>query len=901
MNSEIMAAYSDYYGMGNNRQLTGKEGRSADTKRYLLLSFFVPCFLVGICWILQGVHPFGSRQILVTDFWHQYFPFANILHEKLQSFSSLLYTWESGLGSDFIAMMAYYAASPLNLLTIFIPDAFLRDGLTLILLLKIGFAGLFTGMLLKYTFRRNDISLCFFSSLYALCSFILGYSWNIIWIDTVALLPLVMLGVMKIVCEKKCSLYTIALALSLISNYYIGLFICIFTVIAFFCICLFRCTGFKHFIFSGFRISAATAVGAGLASFILIPAYFALQLTNSADNTFPSEISFYEEWLDILANISAFREPTVKEGLPNLYCGVICVPLAGMFLSSKKVSFREKIAALLVLAFIIVSCNMNILNFIWHGFHVTNMLPYRFSFLFSFVMVIMAYRAFDLVLSGGIRFSDSIAMAVFAAGLFAVTWYSERTDKQTDAMWLSFAVSLFYVLVMFLYERKLFKPFAMCAVLSVGLLFEMFVHVRTSTEAVGTSDYVSYPTKSTEVSKLLDEIKNMDDDLFSRTEMSTWYTLNDPALYSYNGVSQFSSMANKNVTTFLKSIGLPGSEAGNRYYYALSSPLTNMFTGIKYIISRNGAVLDTKTLRLVAGEDSVMAYRNKYSLPIGFMTDEDVLTYDSHMYSNPFDAQNALFSKATGIDEPLFMPIDVTHTAHEGMAEGRGVYRNGYGNYSFTADQEADSHTFKFNFVPEKDSVLYAYFWADGVSNVQILHDNVNMGNYSVTKQQGFIAPIGSCNAGVKATVSADIKDENVKSGTLRIYVCSLNMNLLEQGYQKLAAGAIDLEEFSDTGMTGTVNAENDGLCYFSIPQENGWTAYVNGEKTETETVGGAMLAVPVKKGIHTVKLKYVPEGFTEGIIITLVSFIILIAVLLKEYKFVYRIKQRVQHKEKRV
>lgn len=871
---------------GTNNQLNTNK---ADARCYLLLSFFVPCILVGICWAFLGVHPFGDRQILVTDFWHQYFPFANILHGKLQSLSSLYYTWESGLGSNFIAMMAYYAASPLNLLTIFFPSAFLRDGLTLILLIKIGCAGLFTGMSLRYTFRRSDISICFFAVMYALCSYILGYSWNIIWIDTVALLPLVMLGVMQLVRDKKITLYSAALAFSLVSNYYIGLFICIFTVIAFFCIALFECKGFKHFIFSGFRMLASTAIGIGLGAFMLLPAYFALQLTYSADNSFPNEMSFYENWLDILANMTAFREPTVKEGLPNLYCGIICVVLAGMFLRSGRIRIREKISAVLVLAFLIISFNMNYLNFIWHGFHNTNMLPYRFSFLFSFVMIVIAYRAFDLVMSGKIMIFDVIAMAVMAGGFFAITWFSERDDAADRAMWFSLGVSVFYVAVMFLYERKLIKPFIMCGLICIGLFFEMFLHTRTSTQAVGTSDYVSYPSKGAEIEELLERIENYDSELFSRTEINTWYTLNDPALYSYNGVSQFSSMANKNVTTYLRTLGLPGSEAGNRYYYALSSPVVNMFTGIKYIISRNGSVLDKTTLKLLSSCGNAMAYENEYTLPIGFMTEKSILSYDGQMHSNPFEAQNSLFSKATGINEKLFTPIDVTHTAHIGMDTDKGVYRRGYGNYSFAVDENAETHQFKFNFIPEKDSVLYAYFWADGVKNVEILHDNVSIGSYNVTKQQGFTAPIGECSSGVKTTVSASISDETLKKGYLRIYVYSLNMELLERGYTKLLSGSIQLDKFSDTKLSGTVNALHDGICYFSIPQEKGWTVYVDGEKTETETVGGAMLAVPVEKGAHRIDLSYTPEGMNAGIIITvfsLVIWIIVFAVQRKRHKY---------------
>lgn len=40
-------------------------------------------------------------------------------HEKLQSFSSMLYSWDTGMGTNFISLLSYYAASPLNLLSVF--------------------------------------------------------------------------------------------------------------------------------------------------------------------------------------------------------------------------------------------------------------------------------------------------------------------------------------------------------------------------------------------------------------------------------------------------------------------------------------------------------------------------------------------------------------------------------------------------------------------------------------------------------------------------------------------------------------------------------------------------------------------------------------------------------------
>ncbi len=854
-----------------------------NTKIYLLLSFFIPCILVGICWVMLGVHPFGSNQILVTDFWHQYYPFAGILHEKLQSFSSWLYTWDSGMGSNFLAMMAYYAASPLNLLTLLAPDAFLREAITLILLMKIGFAGLFMGMLLKDVFRRNDVSICCFAILYALCSYIMGYYWNIIWMDTVALLPLVVLGTVRLIRDRKCALYAMALALAVGANYYIGLFICVFTVIAFFCICLFEGTKPLYFLKSGFRMLGATAVGLGLSAFLLLPAYFALQLTNSAENKFPEDTIFYEKWVDIFANMTAFREPTAKEGLPNLYCGIFCVLLMGLFLRTGRVRLREKISSVLILAFLLVSCNVNKLNFIWHGFHFTNMLPYRFSFLFSFVLILMAYRAFTLVLTRKIKRIDCFAMILIASGCFAATWFSERSEWQTTAMWMSLAASLFYVVVIFLYERRLLRPAVLCFLIFAGTVSEMFLHVRIGTRAVGTSDYDSYPTKNAEIQELLHEIKEKDDDLFYRTEMTQWYSLNDPALYSYAGISQFSSMANKSVTTFLRTLGMPGSESGNRYYYGLTSPLTNMFTGIKYILSRTDKALDTETLAEVSTSGTVTAYENQYALPIGFMTDEDILTYNGAHYSNPFDAQNALFRKATGIDKKLFTMVDVTHTRHSGMSSSNGVFRRTYGIYSFQIDENAESHTFQFNFVPEKESVLYAYFWADGVSNYSILRDQKEEGTYKVNRQQGYISPMGTYQAGEKASVSASVTDDSTKKGSLRIYVYALNMNVLKEGYEKLTSGGVQLTEFSDTSLSGTVEAQESGICYFSIPQEEGWTAKVDGEKTEIEIVGGGMLAVPVSAGSHTISLHYTPKGFPLGMTITVISAALWTGLLLLE------------------
>ncbi len=88
---------------------------------YLGLAFFIPFAMMFVCFAVAGVQPFGNNQILVTDLWHQYYPFLVDFHDKLQHGGSMLWTWRSGGGTNYIPLMAYYLASPLNFFSILVP------------------------------------------------------------------------------------------------------------------------------------------------------------------------------------------------------------------------------------------------------------------------------------------------------------------------------------------------------------------------------------------------------------------------------------------------------------------------------------------------------------------------------------------------------------------------------------------------------------------------------------------------------------------------------------------------------------------------------------------------------------------------------------------------------------
>ncbi|MBR1529541.1 MAG: YfhO family protein [Oscillospiraceae bacterium] len=842
-----------------------------------ILAFVIPFLLMGYAFKKIEIHPFGDRQILVTDAWHQYYPFFQLLFEKLKNGESLLYSFRTGIGTNFLSLMAYYAASPLNFLSVFMKQENLRDGLTVILLLKFSFAGFFMAKCVKYLFGKNDISVTMFGVMYALCSYMMGYYWNIIWIDTVALLPLVMTGLAMLVREGKYRLYVLSLALALYTNYYIAYFICIYTVLAFFCLCLYENLNFKKFIKRFGMITGCSLLGAGISAWILLPTFFALQLTYSANNKFPTSIKFYEKWRDLIANMMAYTEPTTKTGLPNLYCGLLPVLLLGAFLIAKKIRIREKITAVLLLVFLILSCNINYLNFIWHGFHFTNMIPYRFSFLFSFTMLIMAYRAYQVLLEEKLSLWQWGAMLV-TGGIFCGISYTSGVQEDDGHKFVTSCIYLGAVYLIVIFCRKFAPKQIIQTLLACVIAFEMSGQAIRGADTVGSSGYGSYPADNADMQTLI--AQQDDSDLFHRSEITMWYTLNDPSLYYYNGISQFSSMANEDISIFCRKMALPASEGSNRYFYANTAPLTHMMLDVRYVLAKDGYSSDTFSMHKVANTDKCAMFENDYILGLGFMMPETMADYELPDQDDPFQTQNELFKKLTGVNEDLYTQIDITHVGHHGF----DVTRKAYGFYNYTKQDDASEYYLKYNYTTVQDGMAYAYAKVKNGDNMEVRVDNGDLiHKYSIGRQP-YITPLGSYPAGTLINLKCTMKDE-AKSGDVNIYFYQMNEDVWKKGYEAIQNGGLTLTEFSDTKINGTVNSEKDGILYLSIPYEKGWSVWVDGQKADLLTMFGAMSGVRVTAGSHEIALKYSPRGFVPGIMIGICCITILVLLYFYEKK----------------
>lgn len=94
---------------------------------YIIIAFFLPFVLMTIGFAIMEVSPFGDKQILVTDLWHQYYPFLVDFQDKLKHGRSLFWSWTQGGGVNYFSLMSYYLAGPMNFLCVFIPSQWLRN------------------------------------------------------------------------------------------------------------------------------------------------------------------------------------------------------------------------------------------------------------------------------------------------------------------------------------------------------------------------------------------------------------------------------------------------------------------------------------------------------------------------------------------------------------------------------------------------------------------------------------------------------------------------------------------------------------------------------------------------------------------------------------------------------
>lgn len=867
-----------------------------------LLAFFFTFFaFVGVM-IAKGFVPFGDSSMLYSDAYHQYYPFFVAFRKALLKGDSLLYTWSVGMGMDYLGLIAYYLASPLNLLGVLIPERFTLAYFSLLVPIKLGLAASFFSLSLKQLYGKDDLATALFGCFYGLCAWSMAYLWNIMWLDTFALLPLVALGMVKLLSQRKFLLYTITLFLSIFSNYYIGLFTCFFILLAFFCYEICRWDGFQKFFIDLGLMAVFSILAIGMTAVLELPALAALQNTQSSVNSFPKEFrlnmtsdhtvkGLLATMVKVAGNMNGGLEPSFKEGLPNLYCGLFANAFAFLFLLSKDIKIRDKVCAFFMILFFNVSFIIRQLDYVWHGFHFTNMIPYRFSFLHSFVWLWMAYRAY--LVRRHFRLWQVIIAGMLAIGLVLCS------ESRTDTMFLAYngAFLLLYISILVythhiqnlpcdadqnrirewldsLRQRRNYGSSCLLIVIALEMVLTL---VNFGISFAGTN-ITHYPRGTKYSASMIRYMHEREwDEPFFRAETTNTQTLNDGALNNYNGISTFSSSANVKVTEFMKRLGYGAKNTYNRYCFEESSPVSNLFLGIKYMIERSGRVEENPYFTDLHTYGDVHLLENNVYLPLGFLANSELTQVDFSSRSSDFDFQNELFTAATGVQERVWKFIYGDCLTISAMDTALDSWDNsGVCNYT----TESSSGSVNYRYVFQEEGFLCVTLELSNRNNFTFYLNGNELYSDSYSIPQS--AAVCQVRPGDVVDISLSCKAN--ETGKLIVRAGLLNENLFRQGYQTLAASTLKLDSFEATHLTGTIECNRDGLMYTSIPQDGNWQVSVDGVRTEPTLVGDVMISVPLSKGLHSIEFVYSNSAFSVGWKVSLLCTVIFVGLSLWMY-----------------
>lgn len=834
--------------------------KNITNNKWIYITFLISTIIISVIYTLSKIAPFGNNSMLDVDFYHQYGPLLNELYDRVKEGSSLLYSFNTGGGLPFYRNFLNYLSSPFNIVLFLFKKENIVMAFSCIIGLKVIFASGMMSIYLKKTFKKDGVLLTIFSVLYAFSGYFCSYYWNIMWLDGMVFLPLIMLGINKLVDDEKPIFYTVFLSIMLIANYFIAYMICIFAVMYFFGYLFYR-YGFslkktykKIILFILFSILAAALV-----SFALIPLYKALSSISATSDSFPEltlQFKFHELLFNHLTGVNRTVFASDELPLPNVYAGLLTFTGVILFFINKKINIRAKLLAFLILLIFVLSFNLNLLDFIWHAFHVPNDLPWRYSFIYVFIFITIGYY-------GILRIKDLKKSSVFASSfisliiiLLAYKFSFKNIDFDRTIINIIF-VLLYLLIFLFTQFKKINKK----------IIYALII-IFVSAECIYGIDYnwnidhdiATFMSDKKTYEKLISETTSKDNDLY-RMEKTDYLTLNDAAWYNYKGISTFTSMAYESVSKFQRKLGLSGNNINSYYYKYYNTPIYNTMFDIKYLM---GSYIENPYYSYLKTDGKVDLIKYNYSSSLLYGVDKKIKGYYPEEY-NPFKNQSDFVSLTTNTTD-IYTDVLVKNVIG-GEITPSDFKKNSNGEFNYILDDGQDSITFMLD--NKVNQNIYLYINGSNVNGFE-----VDDKYYSITSDEYYTVDVGTKEIG-DVKVKINFKDNN-DDGIIKFYAYAIDDDKFKEFYNEINKSILKVTSYSDTLIEGDVTLKSDKVMLSTIAYDIGWKVYVDGKSVDTYKIADSYLAFDIKKGSHKIKLVYYPDGMKLGIITSFISLAII-------------------------
>lgn len=827
----------------------------------MIASGFLPIIVMATAYYLIGIYPGSNVTILASDSFTQYSnfhaSFNNVLHGK----QNIFYTWSGSLGLNYWALMAYYLNGIFTPLIYFFENSNMADGLYFLTLIKFGASGVAFWIFAHHTFKLNRWLLIGLSVAYSLMAFSVGYSQVIMWLDTFVYLPLITLGIHRVQDRGKPVLLFISYLLLFLSNFYMAFMVGVFSFLYFWTRSL---TDWKRYRSSigSYLLTSLLAGGASMVT--VLPAVIDLKNNGESLSQMTTLLTPDTGIWDFVAKSMVGVYDTGKyEAMPFIYAGLVVLLFAIFYFVSAKIPTKNKWLFGSLLLFLVASVYLYPLNLAWHGLHAPNMLLFRFSFLFSFLTIVLAGYVLETLEKKDInRLVNTTVVIIVVLLLFLLLANKKRYGIITTKsliVTISLLISYVAMVAAYLYGTKKVVKYLPVLFLIV-MTGEAFVNAQELLKGIKME--WNYPTREliTHSYKEIDTLTKQAEaaeTTFYRLENLDPITTDDSFNFGYHGVSLFSSIRNRHSSQYLNALGFRSLGSNLLIEYANNTLLMDTLIGMKYNLARG----DIKKFGYEKmGESGAFGlYKNKYALPLGILTDEGI--YDERALLN----QTELFNYLSGEQTELFKFGEVTLIDEKNVivTEEENSIRLSEENpgqkktVTWLVTVPAHSQGY-LSIVPrELGNALETkvYVTVDGITRETELRNNSQYHN------------IGYYDRPTTVKVTTSFVGGNQETELYRpdaVFLDTVQFTKDAEAIQKHGV------EFQLEGRQAKAKVElaKEQVLLTTIPYDKGWKAYIDGKQVAITTFKDAFLTLSVPEGEHTIEFRFLPQGFLPGFLL---------------------------------
>lgn len=892
-------------------------------EHYYRVTFVAVLLISFLGFSFAGLMPGGSKGIFTCDMYGQYYAFLKGLRRMVWEGASFQYSFELGFGMGLAGWLSYYLMSPFNIIMILLPESMLSFGIMFMILMKLSIAGgVFTWFLQK-TLKQTGSETIYCGILYALCGYAVNYYFVIMWLDALILLPIVLYQAKKLADEGKMRGFVISLAVVFLDNYYMAYMIGIFTFAVF--------VGYRSyqkkkegdskaegkraacFVYLKFFLSVIWAFA--ISAFLMIPTVLSMMSRLGADASDWDLLAFSLDPFRFVNNLFLDSYTTIESGMPLIYCGLMTVLMVPLYFMNRRIPKKEKTYAIIALAGLYLVMLIPLTDVLMHIGSRPTWFHYRYSFLFSFVLLILLCRQLSFIKDMGAKEKKRIGCVTgvvigFLAVLYLVVFvlsqagYEDAPDFTEPVGFLDmnagklllnvgFLLALLFIIIKI--KKREEKKFA-CYML---LAAELVVHVMTTAghmnEELGFQMPENIAAYEATLDKQLNELP--EEELLQYRLLKNYHaTYNDSVAQGYRGYESFCSVYSDSLRQVLEGLG---AWVNWWEYHDLGiTELTGSILNIGYRLHDKNEDMFAISSSLEIEEPYIE--KMPYALPIGVMASKQLLSVTMEKRDGEYDIvenHRKVLAAFTGTDEydDCIRQIDQKEITCRLKNVKRTMTEDGTGDTCYRKIDMAKDAYIEYRYTVPENCSAYYYFdvgnkrqkltihtsMEQGVDGIRLDGENTQI-SYNVQMSKG-TSEATDATKEVSVTINFEEEEEfRVKNETFFV----IDVLQYEQAYQKLMGHTLEVEYMEDGMLEGTVQAGEGGLLFLSIPYEAGWKAFVDGKEAEAVPVlAASMLGVPLEEGEHDVKLVYEMPGKKVGVMLSLAAILLWIVLTVREYR----------------